>query len=87
MDSKRPPKGPTLYARLYLLIAPDGVVLLEASTLLPELGEDAAEKVHRPEGLLGQLHVGVDLVHALLELLQLLSLERSSNILVFELKP
>ena len=60
----------------HLLVSPDGVVFLESSALLPELGENSAEEVHGSQGLLGQLHVGVDLIHALLELLKLLALEK-----------
>ena len=58
----------------YSVFAPDRVVFLESRGFLPELGEDAAEQVHGLERLLGQPHVGVDGVHPLLELLELLSL-------------
>ena len=58
----------------YSIFTPDRVVLLESRALLPELGKDAAEQVHGLERLLGQPHVGVDGVHPLLELLELLSL-------------
>ena len=56
------------------LISPNGVVLLEACALLPKLGEYSAEEIHGLERLFGELHVCVDGVHPLLELLELFAL-------------
>ena len=41
-------------------------------SLFPEFGEDSTTQFHALEGLLGDLHVGVDGVHAGLDLLELL---------------
>jgi hypothetical protein len=62
----------------HLLISPNRVVFFETSWLFPKFRENSAEQIHRSQGLLRQLHVCVDLVHALLELFQLFTLK--SNI-------
>ena len=41
-------------------------------SLFPEFGEDSTTQFHALEGLLGDLHVGVDGIHAGLDLLELL---------------